>query len=68
MLVTQRSCDPNRCEKKPETLKVRGYSSNGNVHENYIQREMLSSILQCFSANRLLTDSAEMLLERELDR
>lgn len=67
MLVTQRSCASKPCEKKPETLKVGGYSSNGNVHENYIQREMLSSILH-FSANRLLTDAAEMLLERELDR
>ncbi len=67
MPVTQRSCASGACEKKPETLKVGGYSSNGNVHENYIQREMLSSILH-FSANQLFMDATEMLLERELDR
>lgn len=65
MPVTQRSCASGTYETKPETLKVGGYSSNGNVHENDIHREMLSSILH-FLASQLLRDVAEMLLEREL--
>lgn len=58
MPVTQRSYVSGPREKEPETLKLGGYSSCGNVHENYIQGEMLSSILH-FSANPLLTGTAE---------
>lgn len=67
MPVTQRSYVSGPREKEPETLKLGGYSSCGNVHENYIQGEMLSSILH-FSANQLFRDGMEMLPERELNR
>ena len=45
MPVTQRSCVFGPREQKPGTLKEGGYSLSGNVHENDIQFEMLSSIL-----------------------
>jgi hypothetical protein len=47
--------------------QVGGYSSNGNVHENDILSEMLSSILWS-SINPLLTDTGEILLFSDLNR
>jgi hypothetical protein len=61
MPVTHCSCASGLREQEPEALKVGGYSSNGNVHENYIQYEGLSSIAR-LSSNHLDMDIAEILV------
>jgi hypothetical protein len=69
MPVTERSCASGPREQKPEALNVGGYSSNGNVHENYIQLEMLSSI-QHFISDAVIAvfvSTAGMLPLDELD-
>lgn len=69
MPVTERSCASGPREQKPEALKVGGYSLNGNVHENYIQVEMLSSIQHFISdvVVAVFSGTAGMLPLDELD-